>query len=539
MRRGARLGVRHQQPQSSKLVHGGIRYLEQLDFRLVREALIERGLLLQRIAPHLVKPVRFLYPLTKPVFERALHRRRHAALRPVQLHRPAPAGVPHHRHLTKRQLLRAVPSLASGRLHRRAHLLRRPGRRRALRREPRPHRELLRRPRREPRPGRGVRQGRPARRRRRRRTTSRPASTSRSCAKQVVNATGVWTDDTQAMVGERGQFKVRASQGRPPRRAARPVPVEARPAAAHREERAVRHPVGPALAHRHDRHRLESRQGASRRDRGRHRLPARARQHGARRAAHARRRRGRLRGPAPAARRREPTRPAKLSREHIVAHTRARARRRRRRQVDHLPDHGEGCDRRGRARRSTARSVESRSPRTSRCSAPRATRRRGTSAAKIAQAFGVHKVRIEHLLNRYGVHDRRAARPAPRAPRTAVEPLPGADDYIARRGRLRGDARGRTAPRRRARPPHAHLDRGLGSRGLGRAGRRRAHGEALGWDAARVRARDRPRTSARVEPSARARSSPTTSSADRIAARPRRDVGRSRATSERSRQRER
>ncbi|HRN30122.1 MAG TPA: FAD-dependent oxidoreductase, partial [Terrimesophilobacter sp.] len=48
--------------RSSKLVHGGIRYLEQLDFRLVREALIERGLLLQRLAPHLVKPVRFLYP---------------------------------------------------------------------------------------------------------------------------------------------------------------------------------------------------------------------------------------------------------------------------------------------------------------------------------------------------------------------------------------------------------------------------------------------------------------------------------------------
>ena len=43
--------------RSSKLVHGGIRYLEQLDFRLVREALIERGLLLLRIAPHLVKPV--------------------------------------------------------------------------------------------------------------------------------------------------------------------------------------------------------------------------------------------------------------------------------------------------------------------------------------------------------------------------------------------------------------------------------------------------------------------------------------------------
>ena len=32
-------------------------------------------------------------------------------------------------------------------------------------------------------------------------------------AKQVVNATGVWTDDTQALVGERGQFHVRASKG--------------------------------------------------------------------------------------------------------------------------------------------------------------------------------------------------------------------------------------------------------------------------------------------------------------------------------------
>ena len=56
--------------RSSKLVHGGIRYLEQLDFRLVREALIERGLLLQRLAPHLVKPVRFLYPVKRRIFER-------------------------------------------------------------------------------------------------------------------------------------------------------------------------------------------------------------------------------------------------------------------------------------------------------------------------------------------------------------------------------------------------------------------------------------------------------------------------------------
>ena len=49
--------------RSSKLVHGGLRYLEMLDFGLVKEALEERGLLLTRLAPHLVRPVPFLYPL--------------------------------------------------------------------------------------------------------------------------------------------------------------------------------------------------------------------------------------------------------------------------------------------------------------------------------------------------------------------------------------------------------------------------------------------------------------------------------------------
>src|SRR5919199_4301647 len=46
---------------SSKLVHGGLRYLEHGDFRLVHEALHERRVLL-RIAPHLVRPLRFVLP---------------------------------------------------------------------------------------------------------------------------------------------------------------------------------------------------------------------------------------------------------------------------------------------------------------------------------------------------------------------------------------------------------------------------------------------------------------------------------------------
>src|SRR6516225_4379806 len=46
---------------SSKLVHGGLRYLEHGDFHLVYEALHERGRLLHN-APHLVRPLRFLLP---------------------------------------------------------------------------------------------------------------------------------------------------------------------------------------------------------------------------------------------------------------------------------------------------------------------------------------------------------------------------------------------------------------------------------------------------------------------------------------------
>ena len=56
--------------KSSKLIHGGLRYLEMLDFGLVREALRERRLLLTTLAPHLVRPVPFLWPLTHRWWER-------------------------------------------------------------------------------------------------------------------------------------------------------------------------------------------------------------------------------------------------------------------------------------------------------------------------------------------------------------------------------------------------------------------------------------------------------------------------------------
>ncbi|MGI9489024.1 MAG: glycerol-3-phosphate dehydrogenase [Geminicoccaceae bacterium] len=51
----------HTSSQSSKLIHGGLRYLEYYEFRLVREALIEREVLLEA-APHIIWPLRFILP---------------------------------------------------------------------------------------------------------------------------------------------------------------------------------------------------------------------------------------------------------------------------------------------------------------------------------------------------------------------------------------------------------------------------------------------------------------------------------------------
>src|ERR671917_2986264 len=53
--------AQHTSSASSKLIHGGLRYLEQYEFRLVRESLREREILL-RTAPHIVRPLRFVLP---------------------------------------------------------------------------------------------------------------------------------------------------------------------------------------------------------------------------------------------------------------------------------------------------------------------------------------------------------------------------------------------------------------------------------------------------------------------------------------------
>jgi glycerol-3-phosphate dehydrogenase len=99
--------------RSSKLIHGGLRYLEQGDFKLVKEALRERDLLVSRLAPHLVRPVPFLYPLYRKVVERPYVG---AGLVIYDAMEGIKRPVPHHRHLTTRGALRRVPALRPDRL---------------------------------------------------------------------------------------------------------------------------------------------------------------------------------------------------------------------------------------------------------------------------------------------------------------------------------------------------------------------------------------------------------------------------------------
>jgi len=97
--------------RSSKLIHGGLRYLEMLDFGLVREALQERGLLLTRLAPHLVRPVPFLYPLTRRGWERPYVGAGLALYDAMAIAGKYDRGVPRHRHLSRRQVARIAPDL--------------------------------------------------------------------------------------------------------------------------------------------------------------------------------------------------------------------------------------------------------------------------------------------------------------------------------------------------------------------------------------------------------------------------------------------
>ncbi len=412
--------------RSSKLVHGGIRYLEQLDFRLVREALIERGLLLQRIAPHLVRPVRFLYPLTKPVIERLYIGAGMLLYDLFSWSGGRPPGVPHHRHLSKAQMLRAMPGLdkdafTGGLTYYDAQVddaryvanLARTASFYGAHIANRVRVEGF------------VKVGE--------RVVGVEAHDLETgerfqvMAKQVVNATGVWTDDTQAMVGERGQFKVRASKGihlvvprdrfqskigmilRTEKSVLFVIPWgrhwivgttdtdwdldKAHPAATAADIDYVLEHVNAVLAVKLTREDVEGVYAGLR--------------------------------PLLAG---ESDQTSKLSREHIVAHT--------------VPGlvvvaGGKWTTYRVMAKDSIDAAVDSLDGKYSESVTAdigllgaegyqAAWNKRG----KIARAFGLHRARVEHLLNRYGtltdeILDLVRARPE------LLEPLPGADDYIA------------------------------------------------------------------------------------------------------------
>ena len=102
--------------RSSKLVHGGLRYLEMFDFALVKEALEERGLLLTRLAPHLVRPVPFLYPL-EHAWERPYVGAGVALYDTMAMTGRYDMGVPKHKHVFRKQLARMAPDIRTDNLH--------------------------------------------------------------------------------------------------------------------------------------------------------------------------------------------------------------------------------------------------------------------------------------------------------------------------------------------------------------------------------------------------------------------------------------
>jgi glycerol-3-phosphate dehydrogenase len=95
--------------RSSKLIHGGLRYLEQRNFALVAEALRERGVMMTRLCPHLIRPVSFLYPLRHRIWERAYVGAGIALYDLLASRGDNP--FPRHCHLTRTGARRLVPAL--------------------------------------------------------------------------------------------------------------------------------------------------------------------------------------------------------------------------------------------------------------------------------------------------------------------------------------------------------------------------------------------------------------------------------------------
>ncbi|HEX5349039.1 MAG TPA: glycerol-3-phosphate dehydrogenase/oxidase [Pseudonocardiaceae bacterium] len=194
--------------RSSKLFHGGLRYLEQLEFGLVREALHERELMLTLLAPHLVKPVNFLYPLAHRIWERPYVAAGLALYQTLGGSR----SVPGQRHLTRAGALRLAPALKRDTLVGGVHyydaitddarhtmtVARTAAQYGAVVRSSTQVIGFLREADRIC----GVR--------------VRDCETGQEtdvAAHAVLNCTGVWTDEIQRLSGGRGRFRIRASKG--------------------------------------------------------------------------------------------------------------------------------------------------------------------------------------------------------------------------------------------------------------------------------------------------------------------------------------
>jgi len=195
--------------RSSKLFHGGLRYLEQFDFGLVREALHERDLSVNRIAPHLVKPVPFLYPLTHRGWERPYVT---AGLALYDGLARLGAPMPGQKHLTRTGARRVFPALKPDAFV---------GAVRYYDAQADDARHTLTVARTAAAYGATVLNsaevvsflhagGRVVGVRVRDVETGNEVDVR---SEVVVNATGVWTDDIQTMIGGRGRFHVRASKG--------------------------------------------------------------------------------------------------------------------------------------------------------------------------------------------------------------------------------------------------------------------------------------------------------------------------------------
>ncbi|HEY1973616.1 MAG TPA: glycerol-3-phosphate dehydrogenase/oxidase, partial [Pseudonocardia sp.] len=195
--------------RSSKLFHGGLRYLEQLEFGLVREALHERELMLTRLAPHLVKPVSFLYPLHGRIWERPYVT---AGLTLYDAMAGLGRTVPRQKHLSRSGALRMAPALRADSLI---------GAVRYYDAQADDARHTMTVARTAAHYGAVVRNStrvdgflheadRVSGVRVRDSETDEQAEVQASV---VVNCTGVWTDEMQQLAGGRGRFRVRASKG--------------------------------------------------------------------------------------------------------------------------------------------------------------------------------------------------------------------------------------------------------------------------------------------------------------------------------------